>query len=284
MVWKSREDKLPPPSFFSLLVAHLQAAYPGARISREVMQTLRPYFVDAWRQGKSAQSAAQTMCSCDGREVVPSPVVGIHIAKGSVRPPQGVQRGEVFGADEIREPAPVERLQRQLNRVSRKQEKLQNVEMKWGQRARTARKDGTRAEAERRQAGASSRYSELLAEAQRIEGELQRTRGELTRSGRMERPAQPHVPMLPPVVEPPSPPVDRGPRPPRTQSGSGTKRRGRPPRGSAPSTSRTGAGSTMPPAGDGGQNAAMLSAIQGLLPSVAAQLAAQMAKDEGDKT
>ncbi|MFO0576122.1 MAG: hypothetical protein U1A78_19135 [Polyangia bacterium] len=274
MVWKSREDKLPPPSFFSLLVAHLQAAYPGARISREVMMTLRPYFVDAWRQGKSAQSAAQTMCSCDGREIVPSPVVGVQISKGAVRPPLGAQRGEVFGADELREAAPVERLQRQLNRVSREQAKLQNLEMRWGQRARTARKDTTRSEAERQQAGAASRYSELLAEAQRIEAELQRTRGELGRAARMERAVE-HVPALPPVVSPPSPPVERGPRPPQAQNGPSPKRRGRPPRTAA---------SGKDAASDGAANEAMLSAIRGLLPDVAAQMAAQMAKDEGGKT
>ena len=35
MAWKSREDKMPPPSFFSMMVAYLQRAYPGAQISRE---------------------------------------------------------------------------------------------------------------------------------------------------------------------------------------------------------------------------------------------------------
>ena len=49
MAWKSREDKLPPPSFFTLIVAYLQEAYQGARISREMMMTLRPYFIEAWR-------------------------------------------------------------------------------------------------------------------------------------------------------------------------------------------------------------------------------------------
>ena len=44
MAWKSREDKLPPPSFFTLIVAYLQEAYQGARISREMMMTLRPSF------------------------------------------------------------------------------------------------------------------------------------------------------------------------------------------------------------------------------------------------
>ena len=97
MAWKSREDKMPPPSFFSMMVAYLQRAYPGAQISRELMLTLRPFLIEAWRNGRTAEAAAQTTCSCDGRQIVPSPVVAVHIAKGSVRSPKGAQRGEVFG-------------------------------------------------------------------------------------------------------------------------------------------------------------------------------------------
>jgi hypothetical protein len=107
MAWKSREDKMPPPSFFSMMVAYLQRAYPGAQISRELMLTLRPFLIEAWRNGRTAEAAAQTTCSCDGRQIIPSPVVAVHIAKGSVRPPKGAQRGEVFGADALRRGADV---------------------------------------------------------------------------------------------------------------------------------------------------------------------------------
>jgi len=67
-----------------------------------MMRTLRPFFIEAWRSGKTAESAAQSTCSCDGKEILPSPVVGVHLAKGSVRPPKGAQRGEVFGAESPR--------------------------------------------------------------------------------------------------------------------------------------------------------------------------------------
>lgn len=270
MAWKSREQKLPPPSFFALLTAHLQRTYPSARISRELMMELRPYFVEAWRSGKSAEAAAQTTCSCDGREIVPSPAIGVRIAKGSVRPPRGALRGEVFGAEDLREPAPVERLQKRLSRVTREQAQTQTIETKWGQRARTARKEATRSEAERKQAGAKSRHAELLTEAQRIEGEIRRLRNELSRT-----PPREAVGSLPPVVSVP-PPLALPPQvapPPSKEEPKPKKRPGRK-KEAAPTPS-----TNPPPAGD--ENAAMLSAIQGLLPSLASQLATQMAKDEG---
>src|SRR5262245_51399945 len=89
VAWKSREDKLPPTSYFTLIAAYLQSAYKNAHISRATMMTLRPFFIEEWRNGKSAEAAAQSTCSCDGHQVVPSPVVGVRIAKGSVRPPLG---------------------------------------------------------------------------------------------------------------------------------------------------------------------------------------------------
>ena len=128
---KSREDKLPPPSYFSMIVAYMQKAHEHARISRELMETLRPYFIEAWRNGKSAEAAAQTTCSCLHGQVVPSPVVGIHLAKGSVRPPKEAQRGEVFGAEALRPPAAVERLMRRLNRLGQEQAKQEQVTARW---------------------------------------------------------------------------------------------------------------------------------------------------------
>jgi len=61
MVWKSRADKLPPPSYFSMIVGYLQAPYRGARISQEMMRALLPFWIEAWRSGKTAESAAQRM-------------------------------------------------------------------------------------------------------------------------------------------------------------------------------------------------------------------------------
>lgn len=273
MVWKSREGKLPPASFLAGIIPYLQGAYPGATISREVMEALHPYFIEAWRNGKGIEATAQTTCSCDGKQIVPSPVIGIRIAKGTVRPPRGAQRGDVFGAEELREPAPVERLQKRLQRINSEQEKIKEVETRWDQRARTARKETTRSEAQQKQSQAVSRYAGLMREAQSIEAEIRRLRTELSRPRRIEAPAEREpairVPQLPPAP-PPAPPPTPPPSPPPAKANGKTRKKGGKP---APA-------STSPAAGE---DAALLSAIQGMLPNIASQLAAQMAKDEGGK-
>lgn len=296
MPWKSREHKLPPPSFFSMMVAYLQRAYPGARVSRELMLTLRPFLIEAWRSGRSAEAAAQTTCSCDGRHIVPSPVVAVHIAKGSVRPPRGVQRGEVFGAEALRPPAQVERLQRQLDHVSLKERKRQTEANRWEQRAQRARTESGRHEAERKQAAVTEKRANLLAEAKRIEAELQRLGQELNRaaSQRPERTtvasaAAPATEMSrpPAALTETAPPPQAMPRPakpaasqatPNESSPRNRKTRGRPRGAAAPAKPAPAANTAVEPEG-----AAMLSAIQGLLPSLASQLAEQMAKDGAAK-
>ena len=76
-------------------------AHEGVAVTREVMQTLRPYLSEAWREGANAKKAVDTTCSCDGKTIFPSPSVSVRLLKGEVRPPQGAQRGEVFGVDEL---------------------------------------------------------------------------------------------------------------------------------------------------------------------------------------
>lgn len=257
MVWKSREDKLPPPSYFSQIVEHLQRAYRGARISREMMLTLRPFFIEAWRNGATADAAAQRTCSCDGREIVPSPAVGIHVARGEVRPPKGVERGQVFGADELRPPATVERLENKLRQLEQKQKKEQSIATRWQQREKTARKDFVRAEAAQRVGGANERFASLKEEAQRIEEELRRVRAELGRANRTTRSID-----EPAVVAAASPEQE-----PKAEK----RRRAKQTRTPAPPS-----GSTEDP-----QAAAMLASLRGLLPDVAGQLAAQMKKEGG---
>ena len=273
MAWKSREDKLPPPSFFTLIVAYLQEAYQGARISREMMMTLRPYFIEAWRNGRTAAAAAQTTCSCNGREVIPSPVVGIQIAKGSVRPPKGAQRGDVFGADELRQPSKVERLQHKLERVQREGDKLHSLESRWMQRGQKSKSESVRKAAELKQAVATTKRSGLLLEARRLEDELARLQVELNRVSRQKAaPAEsapvaqssqptPQAPALPPAPPTPSAPSD-----------SERKKRGRKPKGES--------AAPTPALPVDAKSAALLGAVQGLLPNLAKQLADQMSKDE----
>lgn len=271
MVWTSRQDKLPPPSYFSQIVEHLRRAYRGARISREMMQALRPFFIEAWRNGATADAAAQRTCSCDGREVVPSPAVGVQVARGEVRAPKGAERGEVFGADELRPPAAVERLERKLQQIEQRQKKEQSVATRWRQREQTARKDFVRAEAAQRIGGATQRYAALREEAQRIEEELRRVRAELGRVGRGARALDDSSISTSAISTSPTS------APSETDSGPASAKA---PRRARKASAASSTPETVGPGADP-QAAAMLASIRGLLPEVAGQLAAQMKKEGG---
>ena len=295
MTWESRADKLPPSSFFTMIAAYLQQAYPGARISRDLMIKLRPYFIEAWRSGRNAAAVAQTTCSCNGREVVPSPVVGIQIAKGSVRPPKGAQRGDVFGADELRPPAAVERLQKTLNRISRQDQKQQQLESRWIDRSMTSRSPKARDEAVRKQTATGQKREEMRREAQRIEAEIRKLRSELNRTPErratalLSAPKTASVEILPAaktppakpraavVAEVPPPPASAAAdRPPSPTAERVSKRRGRKPKQETSSSTPAETGGT-PDA----QSVALLGAMQGLLPNIANQLADQISREEG---
>ena len=274
-MWKSREDKLPPPSYFSMIVAYLQRAYQDARISRELMETLRPYFVEAWRNGKSAEAAAQTTCSCHQGQVVPSPVVGLRVAKGSVRPPRDAQRGEVFGAEALRPPAAVERLGRRLEKLTQEQAKQEQVTARWARRAQTARKTSTQREAAQKQAAASTKHAVLLAEARRIEVELKRLQGELNRPVRTQSVAPEAVPAGSPAapMAAANAPVADAQVPQRP-----ARKRAHPARISAPSTD-----APSPALSPTAEGEAMLRALQSVMPEIAGQLATEMVKERSAK-
>ncbi len=101
-MWKSREDKEPPAQFFAHVVAYLKMAFPGAALTHDAMQQLRPHLIEAWRNGQSAAGAARTTCSCDGQKIEPSPASALALPKKIVRPPKGALRGQAFGLEEIR--------------------------------------------------------------------------------------------------------------------------------------------------------------------------------------
>ena len=276
-MWKSREDKLPPPSYFSMIVAYLQRAHEHARISRELMETLRPYFIEAWRNGKSAEAAAQTTCSCLHGQVVPSPVVGIHLAKGSVRPPKEAQRGEVFGAEALRPPAAVERLTRRLTWLGHEQAKQDAVTARWARRAQSARKESTQRAAAQKKAEAVTKHTVLMTEARRIEAEIKRLQGELQRPARR----------LPLIVE--LSPAELAPRsvaaPAKEMVPAAVTdktERSRPARKRSAETAAANH-ATSGPAAPSAEGEAMLRAIQGAMPELAGQLAAEMAKARGGK-
>ena len=122
MTWKSRIDKEPPAQFWADVLAYLYRSYPGALLPRERMEELKPFFVNEWRNGQTAHDAAKATCSCDGREIVPSPATQVLLAKGAVRPPKGAVRGRVFGIDELREPSRLAKVRVSLALAQRKAE------------------------------------------------------------------------------------------------------------------------------------------------------------------
>jgi hypothetical protein len=103
MVWKSREDKAPPPQFFADVIGYLHHAFPGAALTREALEALAPHLVQEWRNGQSARNAAKATCSCDGRVITVSPAAQVQLGKRSVLPPVGASRGTLFGIESLRE-------------------------------------------------------------------------------------------------------------------------------------------------------------------------------------
>ncbi len=124
-MWESRKDKIPGPQFYADVIAHLVRAYPHAAIDREVILGLRDFFVNEWRKGQSGRDAASATCSCDGKQIVPSPAAALFLAKRSALPPKGARRGTpdspppVFGLEDLREPAFLTRMRRELRDAER---------------------------------------------------------------------------------------------------------------------------------------------------------------------
>jgi len=102
----SRLNQYPPPMWWAELEAALAGRFPGIRWTRKTLAELEPYFVAEWRMGQRAKHAARTVCSCDGQQITLNPEIEVP----AKRPPKGAKRGEIFGADELRDPARTERL------------------------------------------------------------------------------------------------------------------------------------------------------------------------------
>ena len=124
-MWESRKDKIPGPQFYADVIAHLVRAYPHAAIDREVIVGLRDFLVNEWRKGQSGRDAASATCSCDGKQIIPSPAAALFLAKRSALPPKGARRGTldspppVFGLEDLREPAFLTRMRRELRDAER---------------------------------------------------------------------------------------------------------------------------------------------------------------------
>lgn len=111
-MWKTREGKEPPPQFWADFVATTNLIFPGASLQKETLTTLYRLAVDEWREGRPVHVVVRQLCSCDGSTVVPSQAAEQRLGRtrGIARPPERARRGEVFGVDELRDPAVLGRL------------------------------------------------------------------------------------------------------------------------------------------------------------------------------
>ena len=111
---RSRADLDPPPQWWAKLLAALRAHFPSAKLDASSVAPLYDHFRAQWRRGQTVQQAAQTASSCNGRTIQlapqPAPVL-------SVRPPAGATAGQIFGAEALREPAPLARLRQEQARL-----------------------------------------------------------------------------------------------------------------------------------------------------------------------
>lgn len=183
MAWKSREDKAPPPQFFADVIGYLHHAFPGAALSREVLEALAPHLVREWRNGQSARNAAKATCACDGRTITISPAAQVTLGRRAVLPPAQATRGTLFGIDALRERREVGKLRVQAAVELRHAEyeagkitRLQADQQRWvdaGKAGKAAKVADAIAAAERAMQAHRSRAAQLLQQAD----ELARARG-----------------------------------------------------------------------------------------------------------
>lgn len=107
-IWKSRAGKNPPKEWLADVVEYLQRAH-GVAPTKELIEALYPILVEQWQEGATYREAGKSTCACQKGTIVPSPGVQVRLGKGEVKPPRGAQRGDVFGAEDLRrkgEPPP----------------------------------------------------------------------------------------------------------------------------------------------------------------------------------
>jgi hypothetical protein len=198
-VLKSREGKDPPATFYANLFAYLTEAYPEATVTPESLQKLKPLWDDLWRAGRNAEVTAQSTCSCDGREITPSPPTAIPFVKGALRPPPKAERGKMYPLTELREPAEVERAKRALESpLKRIQAVTARIDAFAAQYARSPPR--TEAEAEKRRQKVRALEAELrevIGLARTVVQEAQTARGQVPSYSGLQR----HLPGLKTVPE-----------------------------------------------------------------------------------
>lgn len=162
----------PPPQWWADLEAALLTLFPGVRWTRARMAEFKPYFVTEWRHGARPKQAARTVCQCQGDHLTLNPSV----EAPRMRPPQGAKRGEVFGADELREPAAVETLLRRKAKLAAKVSALQARASEAARQERSSKTAKARERAHRDAAESTERALQLQGQIAVLEAEIAEAR------------------------------------------------------------------------------------------------------------
>ena len=221
-MWKSRENLSPPPNFWADFVANVNVLFPGASLDKATLDELHRLVVDEWRNGTQVHLIVRQLCSCDGRSVVPSEGARRRLGRrrGIARAPQDAVAGQVFGVEDLRDPAPLARLlarQAMLEaRIrSERNKKLTEKRQQTIEALSTERADVVRQISESRQQAYWSRApalsEEFDPEPEQEEPQVapRRERKRAPKKEKAKRKAEPSRVSAPPKAELPPPPAER---------------------------------------------------------------------------
>lgn len=280
MAWKSREGKQPPTNFYAQIMAYLAQAYPDAAISQSAVSQLKPAWDALWLDGRTAEIAAKTTCSCDGKRITPSPVLAVpRLPRGVVRGPTGLERGQLFEPSQIRGSVAVEQLKRKSTSLSKQIERLLGQAGKIGTRAAKAGTERSRLPLEQEYAKRRAAIQEKITAAIAIQTQIKALQSQLGEVARLlaaeeAAPAQ-NLPDLPAFVPKQATPkaakAAKVPKP--AQPAKAPKPTKAAPAKAAKAPKSAKAAESANPA-----DAAILAAIQAALPSVAAKLKESLTK------
>lgn len=124
-MWKTRIDRVPPPAFWADFVATVGDLFPLATLDRKTLEELYDLVLEQWRNGVQIHLIARQLCSCEDKKIVASPAAQAHLTRrrGLARGPRGAVPGVPFGPGELREPAPIARVQARLAQLQSKIER-----------------------------------------------------------------------------------------------------------------------------------------------------------------
>lgn len=271
---KSREGKQPPANYYASVIGYLIRAYPDAELTPALLAQLKPAWDQMWLQGRPADVVAKTTCSCDGKHITLSPAFPVHLPRGAVRAPAGTPRGSLVMPWALREGAGLLRARSQVKRTERMFERA--AEARDGTAgAVIARLDALRDDLSRRE----REVAELTTRLGQIKKGLSELGEPAEKTARQPRQANKPDPK-PEVAKKRKPAVER----PSAKKKPASAQVAKAPAGTKPAAPKEKAPAPQDKQGAkaGGvqqpspEDAAMLQAIQGLLPGLATDIAAKL--------